>query len=69
MVQYITILNTSLHWLWQYFKFQKTHTPISQGSYGVPHVMASQNENAFCVTDPLWGEATGHQWIPLTKAQ
>ena len=21
------------------------------------------------VTGPLWGEATGHQWIPLTKGQ
>ena len=25
--------------------------------------------NAFCITiaDPLWGESTGDQWIPLTK--
>ena len=22
----------------------------------------------FCVTVPLWGECTGHRWIPLTKA-
>ena len=22
----------------------------------------------FRVTDPLWGESTGHRWIPLTKA-
>ena len=22
----------------------------------------------FCVTGPLWGETTGHRWIPLTKA-
>ena len=21
----------------------------------------------FCITGPLWGESTGHQWIPLTK--
>ena len=25
--------------------------------------------NAFCVTVPLWGESTGHKWIPLTKGQ
>ena len=31
-------------------------------------MMASTNENIFRVTDPLWGESTGHQWIPLAKA-
>ena len=30
--------------------------------------MTSSNGNIFCVTDPLWGEFTGHRWIPLTKA-
>ena len=25
-------------------------------------------DNIFCVTGPLWGESTGHRWIPLTKA-
>ena len=28
----------------------------------------SSNENIFRVTGPLWGEYTGHLWIPLTKA-
>ena len=23
----------------------------------------------FRVTDPLWGESTGHRWIPLTEDQ
>ena len=32
------------------------------------HMMTSLNENIFHVTSPLWGESTGHQWIPLTKA-
>ena len=27
-------------------------------------MMMSSNENIFCFTDPLWGESTGHQWIP-----
>ena len=30
--------------------------------------MASSNGNIFCVTGPLWGESTGHRWIPPTKA-
>ena len=31
-------------------------------------MMASSNRNFFGVTDLLWGESTGHRWIPLTKA-
>ena len=30
--------------------------------------MTSSNGNIFRVTGTLWGEFTGHQWIPLTKA-
>ena len=30
--------------------------------------MTSSNGNMFRVTGPLWGEFTGHRWIPLTKA-
>ena len=29
--------------------------------------MTSPNGNIFLVTGPLWGESTGHRWIPLTK--
>ena len=31
-------------------------------------LMTSSNGNIFRVTGPLWGETTGHRWIPLTKA-
>ena len=31
-------------------------------------MMMSSNGSIFRVTGPLWGESTGHQWIPLTKA-
>ena len=31
-------------------------------------MMTSSNGNIFLVTGPLWGESTGHQWIPLTRA-
>ena len=30
--------------------------------------MTSSNGNSFRITGPLWGESTGHRWIPLTKA-
>ena len=30
--------------------------------------MTSSNGYIFRVTGPLWGESTGHRWIPLTKA-
>ena len=29
--------------------------------------MTSLNGNIFRVTGPLWGESTGHRWIPLKK--
>ena len=31
-------------------------------------MMTSSNGNIFRVIGPLWGESTGHRWIPLTKA-
>ena len=30
--------------------------------------MTPSNQNIFRVIDPLWGEFTGHRWIPLTNA-
>ena len=30
-------------------------------------MMTSSNGNIFRVTGPLWGEFTGHRWIPLAK--
>ena len=30
-------------------------------------MMMSSNGNIFCVTGPLCGEFTGHQWIPLPR--
>ena len=31
-------------------------------------MMTPSNGNIFRVTDPMWGEYTGHRWISLTKA-
>ena len=43
-------------------KFGYHTTPIRVNS-----TMASWNGNIFRVTGLLWGEFTGHQWIPLTR--
>ena len=32
-------------------------------------MMIAWHGNIFCITGPLWGESTGHRWIPLTKGQ
>ena len=32
-------------------------------------IAASWYGNAFYITGPLWGESTGHWWIPFTKEQ
>ena len=37
-------------------------------SYALWDIIMSSNGNIFHVTGPLWGESTGHRWIPLTKA-
>ena len=61
----IDILKT-LHWLGSWFGAVReqaiTWTNVD------PVMMTSLNGNIFRVTGPLWGESTGHRWIPLTKA-
>ena len=32
------------------------------------YMMTASNGSIFCITGPFRGESTGHQWIPLTKA-
>ena len=38
-----------------------THVSVSRV------LMTSSNGNILRVTGPLWGESTGHRWIPLAK--
>ena len=39
-----------------------------QWFYETPgNMMISSHGNIFRVTGPLWGESTGHRWIPLTR--
>ena len=57
--------------LWEVPWFYKGHwyaacTALTVGEC-LP-IMTSSNEDIFRVTGPLWGEFTGHHWIPLTKA-
>ena len=51
---HMTSLMTSQHWFRQWS--------------GAISMMTSSNEPIFCVSSPLWGESTSHQWIPLTNA-
>ena len=43
-------------------------TPWRQNDRIYKYKMTLSNANIFRVTGPLWGEFTGHQWIPLTYA-
>ena len=45
-----------------------TNVTLNDGDPGESNMMTSSNGNLFRVTGPLWGEFTGHRWIPLTKA-
>ena len=48
---------------------EKTLKATDQNDWAKPQtMMTSLNGNSFRVTAPLWGESTGHRWIPLTKA-
>ena len=38
-------------------------------AFTVVTMMMSSNGNIFRFTGHLWGESTGHRWIPLTKAR
>ena len=57
-----SIPNITGHWKW------KKATECIDLAYCWQIMMASSNGNIFRVTGPLWGESTGHRWIPLTKA-
>ena len=73
----------ALFWIWLYYQFLAEyviHLPIFSRVaslmrwqlHDCPRASAvtkwaSSNENIFRVTGPLYGEFTGHQWIPVTK--
>ena len=40
----------------------------STGPENICCMMTSSNGNILRTTGPLWGESTGHRWIPLTMA-
>ena len=60
---------------WDCFLFgvsnDMSKVPANKGRrcvWNVFSMMTSSNGNIFRVTGPLYGEFTGHRWIPLTKA-
>ena len=54
----------NLQLIGNYFKHRGFFKALKSG--GV--IMTSSTGNISLVTGPLWGEFTGHRWIPLTKA-
>ena len=50
------------------FGFHMNILVISAKMHKVHLTYSSSAGNVFRVTGPLWGESTGHRWIPLTKA-
>ena len=48
-------------------RISKTST-ITMLITAIISMMTSSNWIIFPVTGPLWGESTGHRWIPFTKA-
>ena len=63
-------LETSLYWT----KLGNCHSTLGSGYVSwligpgdIIFMMTSSNGNIFRVTDPFWGESTGHRWIPLKR--
>ena len=67
-VVYASIINVRLLMSWWRYSIQLL--VIIGSSEGIlPYfMMMSSDGNIFRVTGPLWGQSTGHWWIPLTKA-
>ena len=53
---------------WDLIAWQVTKSKECWGTHSIDMVTSS-NENLFRVTGPLWGESTGHRWIPSHKVQ
>ena len=69
MVSYNIIRVTLFVWPWHFYYIKlQTESYIDSRSLFTNCMMTSSDWNIFRVTGPLWGESTGDQWIPLTKA-
>ena len=67
----IILLNMNLmpykwSWGWQY-GYSFVRNILWWSIFFVSHMMILWRRNDFHITGPLWGESTGHQWIPLTR--
>ena len=67
---YIILLNRGGldHGVWFLCNNEVRERHINQLQVRNSLMMTSSDGTIFRVTDPLWGESTGHRWIPLTKA-
>ena len=55
---------------WEYLMSVLSHIIGPVGTEGAiaSHMMTLWHGNIFRITGSMWGESTGHQWIPLTKS-
>ena len=62
------LINDFTYFCWSMALFKMAHE-ITRKLTASWLTMTSSNENIFRVTGPLWGESTGHRWIPFTKTR
>ena len=67
---WVIILKASVPSSWYHVLKRDYQTFVQQDlKFVLPTlIMTSPNGNIFCIAGPFWGESTGHQRIPLTKA-
>ena len=64
------VYEMALYKILQIYKQQKEPLPcLNVYTLSSCHMTMWWQENTFFITGPLWGESTGHQWIPLTNDQ
>ena len=73
MFPFNDVIMSVLKWCIMYFGIWRVYTAgfstqrLRLCRYGW-YMVTSSNGNRFRVNSPLWGQSTGHMWIPLAKA-
>ena len=51
------------------YKYNENHKKPDWVHVVRESIVTSWHGNTFRIMSPLWGESTGHRWIPLTEGQ